>query len=73
MDPFTPCGNKVAMISPMRRPTAAPSTKTGKKTPEGMGRETAMAVKKNCERERERENEDNDGLPTQRMVVSIAH
>ena len=54
----------VAMISPTSRPRAAPSTKTGKKTPEGMGRETAMAVKKNCIRkevnskvERERRKE----------------
>ena len=48
MDPFNPCGNMVAMVSPTRRPIAAPITKTGKKTPDGIGRDTAMAVNMNC-------------------------
>lgn len=38
----------VAMVSPMRRPMAAPRTNTGKNTPDGMGRDTAIAVKTNC-------------------------
>ena len=47
MDPFTPSGNAVAMASPMNRPMAAPRTNTGKKTPEGIGRDTAITVKRN--------------------------
>ena len=48
IEPFTPSGKAVAMASPMNRPIAAPSTKTGKNTPDGMGSETATAVNKNC-------------------------
>lgn len=54
MEPFTPPGKAVAMASPTSRPRAAPITKTGKKTPEGIGRETAMAVNTNY-REGEKE------------------
>jgi hypothetical protein len=42
------------MASPTSRPRAAPRTKTGKKTPEGIGRETAMAVKTNCDEEEDK-------------------
>ena len=53
MDPLTPLGNAVAIASPTSRPRAAPKTKTGKKTPEGIGRETAMAVNRNCDEKEE--------------------
>ena len=57
MEPFTPPGKAVAMASPTSRPRPAPITKTGKKTPEGIGRETAMAVNTNY-REGEREKKE---------------